>query len=489
MALSPSSPRSVPLWADRSLLLLAAPLVGAAWLPWWAVLGLTVALALTRRGDGPRSVRVPLLLLGAGVGLVVALPGMRGPEGATAFIQAFVTVMGGTALVHLGVAALEEGRVGWGAGWLVALLLLGAVVPGGRSLAFLALGLLALLLTLLGAAGVEERPVRRLGGGGKALLGTAGAALAAALLLALLAFALPGVGSSRPSPGGGSPTAPIQAQEAGPTAEPPRTSALETESPGEIRRVRPVGDLPERLPGGDLVLLSGLLFFAALAFAMWRARSRIPGEPFRVRWWEVAAVLGVGLAAALLLAFSLAARAGVGGGLGPEASGAVRTPSTQVLQEVNDPLHLFWERGLWVLSLLAFLVFTGLAAALFWLGLRFRPDPEEVEPGSTLPAVPSPGETEALHRVRLAYRSALASLGAAGLGRGEAETPAEHAGRVAGVRPALAGPLGTLVAAYAPVRYGGRVTEDDADAAERAAREVTHLTAQPDRKDTESETT
>ncbi|WP_019585452.1 DUF4129 domain-containing protein [Deinococcus apachensis] len=488
MALSPTSPRPAPFWADRSLLLLAAPLVGVAWLPWWAMLGLPVALALTRRGDGPRSVRVPLLLLGAGVGLVGSLPGMRGPEGAVAFIQAFVTVMGGTALVYLGVSALEERRVGWGAGWLAALLLLGAVVPGGGSVVGLALGLLALLLTLLGAAGVEERPHRRLAGGGKALLGTAGAALAAALLLALLAFALPGSGTGRLGQPGNSPAAPAQAQES--PAVPPLAQPPTAQRQGEVRRVRPVGNLPDRLPGGDLVLLSGLLFFAALAFAMWRARSREPGEPFRFQWWEVAAVMGVGLTAALLLAFSFAARTGAGGDLGPGASaGAAGTLDTQALREVSDPLQLFWERSLWVLSLLAFLVFTGLAAALFWLGLRFRPDPAEAEPEETLPSTPYPGEEEALHRVRLAYRAALTSLAAVGLGRGEAETPAEHAGRVTGVRPALAGPLGTLVAAYAPVRYGGRVTEDDADAAERAAREVTHLTAQTDRKDTESETT
>lgn len=480
----------MPPWADRSLLLLAAPLVGVGWLPWWAVLGLTVALALTHRGEGARSVRLPLLLLGASVGLLVLLPGMRGPQGAEAFMQTFVSVMGGTALVYLGVTALEEGRAAWGAGWLGVLLLLGALVPGSSSPVGLAVGLLALPLALLGAAGVEERPPRRLGGGGRALLGTVGAALAVGgTLLALLAFALPGAG--RPSlsnPPPGSAQAPVSSS----VVPPPAASPSVVGERARSRSSQPLRTIRDPLPGTELVLLSGLLFFLALAFALWRARSRAPGERFRPRWWEVAAVLGLGLAAALFVATGIMARLGDAAGFLPGAAdGSTGASPPQTLTGEDDPLRLFWERGLWVLSLLTFVVFTGLAAALFWLGLRLRPPAPEVEAASGGGTENAPADqAAALHRVRLAYRAALASLAAAGLGRGEAETPTEHAGRVTGIRPALAGPLGTLVTVYAPVRYGGRVTEDEADTAERAAREVAHLTAavRPDTESRESET-
>ncbi|WP_415831266.1 DUF4129 domain-containing protein, partial [Deinococcus frigens] len=77
-----------------------------------------------------------------------------------------------------------------------------------------------------------------------------------------------------------------------------------------------------------------------------------------------------------------------------------------------------------------------------------------------------------LHRVRLAYRQAEEALRQHGRGRMAAETPAGYAARLSSFDAVLAGPLDTLTRAYAPVRYGGRVTDEDAEQAEAAAREL-----------------
>ncbi|WP_418514419.1 DUF4129 domain-containing protein [Deinococcus sp. RM] len=88
----------------------------------------------------------------------------------------------------------------------------------------------------------------------------------------------------------------------------------------------------------------------------------------------------------------------------------------------------------------------------------------------TTSAVPAP-----LHRVRAAYREALAALSDAGLGRAAHETPSGYAARLGARHPALADPLGTLTALYEPVRYGGQLTDEQAGQAEQAARAVLQI--------------
>ncbi|WP_162485423.1 DUF4129 domain-containing protein [Deinococcus deserti] len=92
------------------------------------------------------------------------------------------------------------------------------------------------------------------------------------------------------------------------------------------------------------------------------------------------------------------------------------------------------------------------------------------DPG-TVPATSV--QQEALHRVRIAYRNAEAALTASGRGRSPAETPAGYAARLGARDPVLADALTTLASAYGPVRYGGRVTDDNADQAEAAVAELT----------------
>nr|WP_246580467.1 DUF4129 domain-containing protein [Deinococcus aestuarii] len=246
------------------------------------------------------------------------------------------------------------------------------------------------------------------------------------------------------------------------------------------RRAAPLRPTPVAGPntGTDLVLLGGVLFILSLVFALWRVGGRVRAGPLRFRWWEVAAILGLLLTAAFVVALGLAARLGDGGGsLAGAPGGADPSGDGDAAQTGSQAASLLGGPWLWWLSLLVFVVFVGLAGAVFWLALRFRPPPgeEDTSPRSSDPP-PLPDEA-ATHRVRAAYRAALAALAGIGLGRAGSETPAEHADRAALALPDLGGPLGLLVAAYAPVRYGGRVTNEDADAAEGAARRVADLAA------------
>lgn len=462
----PPSPRAPAVWADRASLQLAAPLVGVGWLPWWSILGMILALVVTRSGEGARSVRVPLLLLGGALGLVTLLLDVGSPGGAQVFMQTFVAVGVGTALVALAVPALEEGQAVAAALWLGLLLLLGSVL----GYALPGVGVLPLLLALLGGVGLEERPRARLPGR-RAVLETAGVGVALAAVLAVLAFSLPqptSLSGAVPSTPASSTRAPAEG------AKRPQASAqapVPTVQTASTRQEPP----PDALPGTNLVLLGGLLFVLALAFAAWRA-AHIRAQRRRLSWWEVAAVLSVLLGAALLFAYGLLV--GQGHEPPPLAQSSTRTSTQELppsppfgettqLPVKKKPEH---EGLFWVLSLLTFGLFTALAGALFWLSRAPRPAP--LAGPAPVEEAPLPGETDTLHRVRQAYRDTLTALAGVGLGRTQAETPAEHAARVGAQLPGAGTPLGVLVAAYAPVRYGGRVTEEDAGVAEEAARAV-----------------
>lgn len=116
-----------------------------------------------------------------------------------------------------------------------------------------------------------------------------------------------------------------------------------------------------------------------------------------------------------------------------------------------------------------------------WLWRRWRTGaPRGPRPTAASAPDLSPGPADlTVHRVRAAYRSALASLAQVGLGRAETETPAEHAARVAALRPELAGALRTLLTVYAPVRYGLSASEQGADEAEAAVGTLARLTSSP----------
>jgi len=476
---TPASPARSPAGPDRSWLLLASPLVAASWLPWWGLVAFVLVLLLMQLDRAAEVVRVPLLLLAAGVTVLPLLGGVP-TDGLTALLgyaALFLPVVGLAVLLHVALGLLELGRSG-GAAWLSLALLPGvlglAPSPVFGLAAGLGVGLLALALTALGSSGPEERPARRLTGSGRAVWNAAliGGVLAGVLALATLALPSAAPGGAGAEPGG---TPVTRAQESGPATPAEEAAGASRGAGSQVVRVPPAGQ--GQLPGADLVLLGSLLLLMSVIFVLWKVGApRFQARRFRFEWWEVAALVGMGLLGALLLAYGLASQ-GAGGlpgteGLPPNGSEAAGQ-STTVKEDSDLDLRLIgWLNGA------AFAAALLLAAAVFWLGLRLRrrtgkADPEadpEDDPAST-------ASPEALHRVRLAYRAAQANLTAAGLGRASAETPAEHAARAGLALPDLAAPLGSLVAAYAPVRYGGRVTDDDAEQAEAAAREIGTLSA------------
>jgi hypothetical protein len=466
---------------DRSLLLLAAPLVAASWLPWWGLLAFGLVLLLLRLDSAAEVVRVPLLLLAAGLTVLPLLADVpdQGIAALLDYAALFVPVVAFAALLHLALELLAVGRAS-GAAWLALALLPGvlglAPSPVFGLAAGLGVGLLALALTALGSAGPEERPARRLTGSGRAVWNAAllGSVLAGLLALGTLALS--------PVPGAAEAERPVAgAALDGAEADAPGTSGEAATGAGALPTGQTTAVAPAfagQLPGADLVLLGGALVMLATVFVLWKVGApRFRGRRFRFEWWEVAAIAGILLLGVLLFAYGIAARGegALGAGTGTGNPAGLPNPSENVVLEQ--------ERG-WAFNLLRwfnYLAFASalvLSALLLWLGLKLRRQPDEE--GDTPDAdadAPGAAHAGALHRVRAAYRAAQADLTAAGLGRASAETPAEHAARVPLSLPDLAGPLGTLVAAYAPVRYGGRVTDEDADSAEAAARHIQTLSA------------
>lgn len=125
-------------------------------------------------------------------------------------------------------------------------------------------------------------------------------------------------------------------------------------------------------------------------------------------------------------------------------------------RQVEDLLAQFRGHGGLVLLAVVMAVMLG-----GWLWRQFRIDGQAGKLPSSSADLSLESVDATLHRV--AYRSALASLAQVGLGRTDTETPAEHAARVSSVRPELTGPLMTLLAVYAPVRYGLSPSEEGAE--------------------------
>ncbi|MPY66188.1 DUF4129 domain-containing protein [Deinococcus sp. SDU3-2] len=501
MTTLPVPPARRPLRLDRSWLLLAAPFVAASWLPWWGVLAFFAVLLLIRFDQAAEVVRVPLLLAAACLTALPLLAGVGDGGGNAmgailAYAALFLPVVLTAAVLHIGLNLLEVGRPA-GAVWLALLLLPGVLglapspvfgLPAG-----LGLGLLALLLCALGSTGREERPARRLTGSGRAVWN---AALIGGVLAGLLALGTLALGPS---------AQPMFSLEGGAATEQQGeapVSSSESISEGTVMRQRaPSGPLPAeavqtgvQLPGADLVLLGGMLLLMSVIFLLWRLPKRVVDGPRRLHWWEIAAVAGMLLLGAMLLFYGMTAGGSGGPGAAPSApAGEAGVGTGETTGEPAPGWALAFAS--WF-NRVAFASAVLLSIAIFLLAWKLRrPTDDDLQVDLSAEEAASPSAPEALHRVRLAYRSAQASLGAAGLGRGPSETPAEHAARASLNLPDLASPLGTLVTAYAPVRYGGRVTDEDAERAEAAARDIAALSAEyrpltpPDAPDSPSQET
>ncbi|GGL83340.1 hypothetical protein GCM10010840_21370 [Deinococcus aerolatus] len=363
---------------------------------------------------------------------------------------------------------------------LLAPLLIGLLAPQPGLLLALAGGLLA-------TAGRDERLGQRPHRPVPRVWWAAGAALGGVLLLSVM---LPRQAMDWAALGGPTPPPAVQ----GPSSAPQPAAADPTQTPSAP--ATPGMELPFQFSLGnvalptDAILLGGLLLLLAGGGLMWRLRRRETGKPRLIELLMVAGLLLTGalwLAAGVLLSGSGGGSSGAGAQAGSGAGNALAGLLSNITGRRQIDISAFVQGLLW-LSLVALFA---LAALLVWMNvMQAREGEEKVEAPLALKGGPSPSAQPALHRVRLAYRQAEEALRQHGRGRRAAETPAGYAARLSGFDPALAGPLDTLTRAYAPVRYGGRVTDEDAEGAEAAARELARaLPALPPPHDPDDDST
>ncbi|MVN86065.1 DUF4129 domain-containing protein [Deinococcus sp. HMF7620] len=229
----------------------------------------------------------------------------------------------------------------------------------------------------------------------------------------------------------------------------------------------PVMDLGQLGFPAELTLLAGLLCLVGAA-RLFQGRGRRQSPPHPAELLMIVGLLVLGIA--WLVTGVLLWRGGAGGGAIPPAAtiiqgGQSSGPEGQLTAARFSLLPL-----LQLLPWLTAIMF--LAMGVWLLRLKLRPDSlsGDVTEEAATPA--DPAEAQPLHRVRQAYRAALGALADAGLGRAPHETPALYAARLTGGHPSLAAPLHTLTAAYEPVRYGGQLTDQTAEAAEAAAHTI-----------------
>lgn len=442
------------------------PFTALGLLPWWVCLALSAALALGRLNDDSRSIGALLVLLAAvlvsGPLLLGAVPDRLLASG-TLFTQA--AVVGLLALASF--RALESGQRR------------GLLLPAAALLLFPSPGgLVALLLAGVSLTGPETRPTVRLdqlangpGSARRMLALLLGAALALAAAGMLLGQIFPA--SHRPAATSGGPATPTPS--AVPNAS-PGPQAVPAGSSGSTRAARAPQATPppedQALLLRPLVPITGLLIVVCALLLLQRAQLKRAER--RSSWTDYAAVaamlgtlfmvgvIGVGARPGGLLGGPPAAVAPAGGRGTGAASAAVKHAPAWVAPLLNTGL------------IFATLFF---AAAAVYLFLTLRAERGETGAGRSeaVPNTAGPEVLPPLHRVRLAWRGLETSLAAAGLTRLASETPEEFSVRLAGLLPAAAADLHNLTRLYLPVRYGGVLSESDAEAAETSAESIRNV--------------
>lgn len=433
------------------------PLAWAGLYPLWVCALLGGVIWLGGRSEAWRGGRFLTFLLVLGVAAALQLPAAfaAGEVGALAWGLSYLLWILGALLLHAAVGRTEDGSRG---GALLAL------VPG---LLLPTPGLLpALAGALLGRTAPDDRSPQGWQGSGAGyrhlvLGGLLGAALLGALLPAtrwrVSYVPLPRAAASAPV----SPSSPPEVMP-------------QTEEPGRLP-VRLTFDRSPPLPPEGLYFGVGALLLGALAAQLLR-------QPGGMRKGEANPLADYALTAGLLLTGLLFVLAGILARSG--LSGADSGNPGSGLPGLMDGLR----RALRSSEDAATFNLTGLVVALAWLGLagvvvlglalwllreRRPAEAAGLPPAQEAPALGGGHESPLpVHRVRLAYRSAEGALAGAGYPRGAAETAAAYTARLAGAHPGLALSLPALSRAYAPVRYGGAVSEASAAEAEAAAQEV-----------------
>ena len=434
----------------RPWLTVLLPFAVLGLLPWWVCLSLSAALVLGRLGEDARSVAVLLVLLGA---VAVSLPLLFGTgadrlvHSGTLFAQAATVGL----LALASARALDDGQR-WGFLAPVAGLLL---FPSAG-------GLLALLLAALGTGGADGRT--RLWIGRTPLTRALGPVLAAALLASGVALLFGPVFPAPPA----TVTAPAVAVPGRPvTPAPPRPSSPPASGRTQTTPLPAATGLP-----GDPLLLRPLIPVTALLIVLCcillLQHTRLKRAERRSTWADYAAL--VGLLGALFMLGVLGAGARPGGLLGGPAPAPAGLPGGKVAPVAQQAArHLpDWVSPLLNIGMVVATLFFAVAAVYLYRALKAQ----QKEIATASPAagtLPGTSPLPALHRVRLAWRGLEAALAGAGLARLQSETPEEFAARVSGQLPGAAADLHTLTRLYLPVRYGGELSEQDAETAEASA--------------------
>lgn len=452
----------------RQGLLALLPLAYAGVMPLWACVLLGGATLLTLRSDRWAAIRVPLYLLIVGLAALPELLGMMAGSAGAAYALAlrYLLWLGLIVVLHVGTAAVQEGHR-WGA-VLVALGGLIAPQPGV---------LLALLGGLAGRPGPDDRSaLRPTRPASRVWLPVAGGAL----LALALSFALP---APRP-----------------PFALPPTNTAPRVAPDAPVRppAVRSPAPLPtSQAPGGggpvglprftfdaqrsafalNLLAVSWLGMVVLTAALLLRSRQR--GGRLRDIPQGAALLAALLLTTALTLLAALAIRTPLETGASESLPlGSLGETAQRMLKDLMSGNRRTQD----VTALVDVVAWTAfvlnvLAALAVWqlLGRRRAAQAAREQSRHGPQAAPAAVPAPALHRIRLAYRQAEDALHAAGQPRTPAETPAGYAARLGTDFPDLQAPLQTLTRAYEPVRYGGHVSDEDADSAEAAAARITEL--------------
>ncbi|MDO4263882.1 MAG: DUF4129 domain-containing protein [Deinococcus sp.] len=233
----------------------------------------------------------------------------------------------------------------------------------------------------------------------------------------------------------------------------------------------------------DLMTVAVLLATLLYALTSLRRQLRLPGTP--PGWPQVWPLLALVALPLSLLAVILAAQfqaldiTVVEGEHAPVPPSPPAGPLEAAVQQVvgllaETPLGNLDLYNMLFLLLGTLFLFALLAWVWHLLTARARPTYawEETREAASAARAAAPAHAP-LHRVRLAYAQVEAHLAAAGVHRRAAETPAEYLRRAAAEWPEVAAPLEALGAAYAPVRYGGGVSEGGANLAEQNAEMIT----------------
>ncbi|MCY1702636.1 DUF4129 domain-containing protein [Deinococcus sp. SL84] len=468
----------------------ALPLVLAGMLPLPALLGLMAVFALTAREELlPLRPQLSLLVLAVNLLVTLWLAVQAGDQ--RSMVGAFFVGLVQMLAAWLAVQAAERAEDARGRGWLW---LLPAFVLAPHPLGLLSLGAAALLRRSADdralpsrwqspedgqGAGYEQRPEH---------VRARWLWLPVAAVLALLAgLLLPRASLWEQAVAYMSVTEQVTVVDN--SARPAAPEAPTSGAPGQAEP--PVPPLDSPAPGFnhnlsraalgylDLISVGVMLAFILYALTQLRRQLRRPGAPPNWRQvWPLLALLALPLS---LLAVILAAQfqaldVTVVDGQHPPALLPPANPLVAAAQRVTQALAgtPLGNPNLYdVLFLLLGSLFLLALLAWVWqlLTARSRPtfayeDTREAGPAVTSAPVP---DLTPLHRVRAAYARTETHLAAAGLHRRASETPAEYLRRAASRWPNLSAPLAALGRAYAPVRYGGGVSDTQADTAEAAA--------------------